>query len=395
MSVKPATDIDSIFASASLAERDASDAVKDNQAKRRAQFKSKYGGAGSAHHLRREKMLENQKQKRLDRFAWSRGLQVEIGSSSTADTHIPKETRGTPSLNFNLGLESTDNGAAEKSAASEEICIAEEKVAPDVDSMDCDALGHPAKRKHKKEVRVMKDKLMLSEWMREVPVDLQEKWSFVVCPKGRRTLVIANRGVTSAYKRNGKLVSRFPSHLPAGSRKYHGSGNNGSCILDCILEYNTNTFYVIDVMSWNGHDVFDSELSFRSYWMHSKLAEHEEVLQRATTNPYTFVPMYYNACTPINVANAVATPYPFEIDGLLFFHNECHYTPGKTPLSLWLEPSMLAEVLGIPIPPIPPRIKPVLACSDEGVFDAAMDDGAHVPDDASAPPDVMGDDDMS
>lgn len=116
--------------------------------------------------------------------------------------------------------------------------------------------------------------------------------------------------------------------------------DTGSCILDCILEYTTNTFYVIDVMSWNGHDVFDSELSFRTYWMHTKLAEHPEVAQRASTNPYTFVPMYYNACTPINVANAAATPYPFEIDGLLFFHNACYYTPGKTPLSLWLEPSM-------------------------------------------------------
>jgi len=42
-----------------------------------------------------------------------------------------------------------------------------------------------------------------------------------------------------------------------------------------------------------------------------------------------------------NVISAAATQYPFEVDGFLFFHKQCPYTPGKTPLALWLKPDML------------------------------------------------------
>ena len=35
--------------------------------------------------------------------------------------------------------------------------------------------------------------LMLSEWMLEVPQDLIEKWEFVPCPEGRRTLLVARK----------------------------------------------------------------------------------------------------------------------------------------------------------------------------------------------------------
>lgn len=40
----------------------------------------------------------------------------------------------------------------------------------------------------------------------------------------------------------------------------------------------------------------------------------------------------------------------FKIDGILFYHKEAHYTPGHTPLSLWLKAYMLPEILNIPIP---------------------------------------------
>lgn len=32
-------------------------------------------------------------------------------------------------------------------------------------------------------------------------------------------------------------------------------------ILDCIFSELTNTFYVLDVMSWRGHPVYDSEVN--------------------------------------------------------------------------------------------------------------------------------------
>ena len=39
-----------------------------------------------------------------------------------------------------------------------------------------------------------------------------------------------------------------------------------------------------------------------------------------------------------------------QLDGLLFYHKETHYTFGDTPLVLWLKPYMLPEALGITVP---------------------------------------------
>ena len=42
--------------------------------------------------------------------------------------------------------------------------------------------------------------------------------------------------------------------------------------------------------------------------------------------------------------------YQDELDGLLFYHKELHYTPGVTPLIGWLKPWMLPEILSVPVP---------------------------------------------
>lgn len=34
---------------------------------------------------------------------------------------------------------------------------------------------------------------MLSEWLVDVPVDLEQEWMVVVCPVGKRALVVASR----------------------------------------------------------------------------------------------------------------------------------------------------------------------------------------------------------
>ena len=95
---------------------------------------------------------------------------------------------------------------------------------------------------------------MLSEWMKAVPEDLATHWSFVVCPKARRCLVVAAKGVTTAYRRNGKKLSRFPSALPGGSRRQRASSKDYT-ILDCLMDEPSKTFYVLDCMAWHGHEV--------------------------------------------------------------------------------------------------------------------------------------------
>ncbi|KAK3709900.1 hypothetical protein QZH41_020020, partial [Actinostola sp. cb2023] len=125
--------------------------------------------------------------------------------------------------------------------------------------------------------------LMLSEWLVDIPEDLAEEWLMVVCPHGRRNLVIASNGKTSAYTKSGFKVNQFASLLPCGGP--HTLKPGEYTILDCIFNETTNTFYVLDVMCWRGHPVFDSETEFRFYWLQTKLQEDQRLSQTSSLNP--------------------------------------------------------------------------------------------------------------
>ena len=40
-------------------------------------------------------------------------------------------------------------------------------------------------------------------------------------------------------------------------------------------------------------------------------------------------------------------PFSVDLDGILFYNNETHYTHGPTPLVGWLKAFMLPEILGL------------------------------------------------
>ena len=50
-----------------------------------------------------------------------------------------------------------------------------------------------------------------------------------------------------------------------------------------------------------------------------------------------------------------------QVDGLLFYHQQTHYTPGSTPLVGWLRPYMVTDILGIEVPVGPLTTKPEYA----------------------------------
>ncbi|XP_072881033.1 snurportin-1 [Hemitrygon akajei] len=231
--------------------------------------------------------------------------------------------------------------------------------------------GEKSDEKEEMEVEVAKKKLpkryanqlMLSEWLVDVPADLAEEWLLVVCPVGKRTLIIASKGSTAAYTRSGFCVNRFPSLLPGGNRHNSAIGKDYT-ILDCIYSDVERTFFVLDVMCWRGHPVYDCQTEFRFFWLQSKLQEEGEKLSAiATQNPFKFVGLPNALCTPEAIRQALATDYPFEVDGLLFYHRQTHYTPGSTPLVGWLKPYMVADILGLSVPASPLTSKPEYANS--------------------------------
>ncbi|XP_032870846.1 snurportin-1 isoform X1 [Amblyraja radiata] len=178
-----------------------------------------------------------------------------------------------------------------------------------------------SKEKEEMEVEVAKKKLpkryanqlMLSEWLVDVPSDLAEEWRLVVCPVGKRILIIASKGSTAAYTRGGYCVNRFPSFLPGGNRHNSAIGKDYT-ILDCIFSEVNRTFFVLDVMCWRGHPVYDCQTEFRFFWLQSKLQEEGPKLSEIVTrNPFKFVGLSNVPCTSEAICQVLAADYPFEM----------------------------------------------------------------------------------
>ena len=190
---------------------------------------------------------------------------------------------------------------------------------------------------------------MLSEWLVEVPEDFTEKWQMVVCPVGKRCLVIAARGTTTAYSRDGTCINNFPSLLPGGCAKTWKLKRD-NCILDCIYYAGTQTFYVLDIMCWGGHPVYDSDFEFRTFWKAAKIRDNaEQVSNFSRINPLVFVDLPSYACTRESITQVLSEKWPVQVDGLLFIHKEAHYWPRRTPLATWLKPHMVPDILGVPV----------------------------------------------
>jgi len=198
-----------------------------------------------------------------------------------------------------------------------------------------------------------KKQLMLSEWMVEVPDDLAENWVMVPVPQGRRTLVVAGRGKSRRYTRHGHDLGPFRSAL---SR--HKSDR--TVVLDTIFVPATGTFYVLDVMVFNGQTFYDCDTDFRFDWGKTHLADMgPDLSERSPSNYYAFRNLQHLPADPQSIAKALADhpeesgPFAFSpetpLDGLLFYHRQLNYMPGHTPLVSWLKAYMVPEILGVPV----------------------------------------------
>ncbi|RWS09191.1 Snurportin-1-like protein [Dinothrombium tinctorium] len=201
------------------------------------------------------------------------------------------------------------------------------------------AIGKPQRTKRYKNI------LMLSEWLLKIPNDFADNWILVLCPIGKRCLVVAAKGQTKAFARNGYMIKCFASRLPGGNRR-DGRRYKDGCVLDCIFSEASKTFYVLDVIHWNDVSFYDSEAEFRFFWLTSKLNECPEISDISDLNEYKFVCLNRHKCNLKSVETAVQEKREFteQIDGLLFFHKKSHYTPGVTPLVCWLKENMIKDV---------------------------------------------------
>ncbi|XP_069621775.1 snurportin-1 isoform X4 [Ranitomeya imitator] len=242
---------------------------------RLAQYKGKYSSLEQSE--RRRKLLELQKLKRLDYINHARRL----ASGDWSDQDEEKDEDGKQT----------------------------EEVDEDAEDMDVEPC--------KKLPRHYANQIMLSEWLIEIPPDLAALWILVVCPTGKRSLVVASRGSTAAYTKSGYCVNRFPSLLPGGNRNNSATGKDYT-ILDCIYNEESRTYYVLDVMCWRGHPVYDCQTDFRFYWLQSKLQEEDGLCNISKINPVS------QALDGIR--DTIQVHWSAEFPLFVGFHSECPHT---------------------------------------------------------------------
>ncbi|XP_012055810.1 PREDICTED: snurportin-1 [Atta cephalotes] len=190
------------------------------------------------------------------------------------------------------------------------------------------------------------NRMMLSEWMLDVPQDLIENWIMVPCPIGKRVRVISGWGETRAYSRKGVLHGVFPSALPGGNSD---SDFHHSAAVDCLWIKNRKLFYILDVLYWSLLPFTNCQAEFRFFWIKNKFQEIPEFEERNTdTNRYPILTLPNINCNS-DVNSILANLDNEPLDGLLFYHRQALYTYGLTPLVTWLKPFMLSEVLGISV----------------------------------------------
>ncbi|XP_011503099.1 PREDICTED: snurportin-1 [Ceratosolen solmsi marchali] len=193
-----------------------------------------------------------------------------------------------------------------------------------------------------------KNLLMLSEWMLEVPQDFTENWIMVPCPLGKRVMIIASRGITKMYTRRGFQLSVCRTALPGGSKQTY---DNDYVLLDGIWLENKKICYVLDVLVWSKQDMINCECQFRFFWLNSQLKEIEQLKEQiAGVNDYKILTLPNIACDNnfYDCLESISTT--IALDGLLFYHRRGHYIRGVTPLVNWLKTYMLPEILGMNVP---------------------------------------------
>ncbi|CAO3657741.1 unnamed protein product [Umbelopsis ramanniana] len=240
---------------------------------------------------------------------------------------------------------------------SQEDSDEEDGPATEVADIVDDDMGEGIKGKAKqyrtkkmKKQNAYRDQVMFAEWLIDVPGDLYENWCVVPCPVGKRCLVVSANGQTMARLRNGRLLNKFESILPAGSSTYKGNKVTDYCILDCIFDPVHWTFYVLDIMCWKGHPIYDCDTEFRFFWVASKIQADEMDVPNADNQFYKFQAL--QAASTTELKNVIANPYAFmppnvkaNVDGYLLYNRETQYVVGTTPLVCWLSIDKVQELL--------------------------------------------------
>lgn len=129
--------------------------------------------------------------------------------------------------------------------------------------------------------------------------------------------------------------------------------SNEFTILDVIYNDRLKTCYILDLIAWRSKHYYDSDTTFRFYWLQTQFSENAEQIASTTRRiKLEIVPHFaWNETELQKLLSAETLPFQAKLDGILFYHQDTHYNPGGCPLVGWLKAYMVPEVLGINVHP--------------------------------------------
>ena len=155
------------------------------------------------------------------------------------------------------------DGEEEEEKISVDEPEAKEERKENEDEEDCMEIQEARSLGQRPLRRSYSHQLMLSEWFDEVPADFPSAWTVALAPAGKRCLVVAGGGATCQYGRNGGFLYRFPSGLPGGNRAQAEGERGRTTLLDCVYEWATEVFHVLDVMMWGDESYYETDTEER------------------------------------------------------------------------------------------------------------------------------------
>lgn len=314
---------------------------------------------------RRNEILSNRLSKRDKLIASIRRLVSDVASDDDDDdngTNIDNdhddEHENGPSTNVAKQYQqietTTSRGSLENTRIDEGNNNTGHHSTTLAETSSCPSLNSVFKSKPMRvEDRKFRNKAMLSEWLVDRPMDFESEWVLKATPVGRRCLVFARKGETVAYSRTGQFIKAFQSALPGGCHMHISHCRRQFAIVDCIYVQHNNSFYLMDALAWNEHKLYESEASFRFFWLQSRYNENlDKFLTITSKNESRFYCLNTYSASDQDILTALNNDslikeHSLQLDGLLFFHIRGPYVPGANPLVLWIKPEMVNRVLNL------------------------------------------------
>ncbi|KII62411.1 Snurportin-1 [Thelohanellus kitauei] len=185
-------------------------------------------------------------------------------------------------------------------------------------------------------VSIHPDELMIPETSRSLPLDF-DSWVVVVRPKGVRYLVLSHHGSTKLYDEEGKHVKTLRTCLPGGGVFRRG----GPCIIDCVYSELSNTFYIVDILSWNKQTFVgcasEERFLFVSFKISDILCDHQitSICKRKNFPLFSDLARF-KISSPVQVKELVDS-LNFQIEGYYIYHMRgMYFVNESSPLFLYV-----------------------------------------------------------